>query len=119
MRIVAFVAVLACGLAWGTVAVSAKEPVPSGLPEADRALIVAITGDEVTFTWESKKGNTYFILYSDRTSKNAQWLAVPDLQNLPGTGKQETVRVKIPNAQSFRYSLRVLVPKSRLRRMFD
>jgi hypothetical protein len=113
------VAVLAVCLAGGAVAGSVEETAAPGLPEADRAMIVTITGDEVTFTWESKKGNSYFILFTDRVAKNPKWIAPPELQNLKGTGARETIRMKIPNAQNYRYSLRVLVPKSRFRRWFD
>lgn len=107
------------GFAGEVFAGSVEETSAPGLPESDRALIVGIAGDVVTFTWESKKGNTYFIVYADRTAKNAMWIAPPSLQNLQGTGVRETVTMKIPNAQNNRYSLRVLVPKSRLKKWFD
>jgi hypothetical protein len=106
-------------MGFGSVCPAGEDSSDSGLPESDRALIVTIAGDDVTFTWESKVGQTYFILYSDRIGKNAQWISRPELQNVKGTGARETIRMRIPNAQSYRYSLRVLVPKSRLRRLFD
>lgn len=96
----------------------ASEGESSHLPEADRALIVAIAGDNVTFTWNSKTNHTYFIMYSDQVGKNSQWKSLPALQNLKGSGTQEILRLQIPNAQMYRYSLRVLVPKSRMRRWF-
>jgi hypothetical protein len=95
---------------WSAVLCSAYAREGYLLPNEDRALMVAISGDRVTFTWMARPGRIYDILRVDRTNRQRGRptpapAPVPGLVRIEGTGRRETHTVIIPNAGQYVYSL--------------
>lgn len=86
------------------------------LPDEDSAFIVAITGDDATFTWLSKTNRTYVIFAAEREASTPRWAPVPGMDPIAGNGERVTIRIRIPGAQRFRYSLRTFAPRPERRR---
>ncbi len=74
------------------------------------ALIVARTGDEAILTWRSRIGESYTILYADGRHAGADWRALPEATNVPGTGQEIRIRDRIPPGMDRQYRM-IVIPR--------
>jgi len=77
----------------------------------DRSSLVVVEVDgRVDMSWNSKKGRSYTVLYSDR--KNApinEWRALPGYIDIKGSGGTMTARDLVPKGINRNYRLRTAV----------
>lgn len=66
------------------------------LPTAESAVFVTRVGEEVTISWLSQTGSIYTLISKDRSQPDSKWTPVPGYENLPGTGRQESVTLRVP-----------------------
>jgi hypothetical protein len=90
----------------------AKKDGASGLPSAERALMIAQSGDTVSLKWNTEKGRYYTLLYTDeqydeRAQGRAVWSVLPDHFRMPGTGKAVERTFKVNPLRPRRFNLRV------------
>ena len=86
---------------------AAEAKKPSWLPDSRRALFVCVVEDQVTLSWKSEKGYLYTLMYTDKPSGESRWAPLPGYVQMPGTGRQETVKFRIDPARPRRFNLRV------------
>ncbi|MDZ4199668.1 MAG: hypothetical protein U1E27_10345 [Kiritimatiellia bacterium] len=109
---VGIVLCLACWMSTNeSIAQSKREG--KSLPDKDSAFFVTTAGEEVTFSWMTQTNRTYIILAADRAITPQQWMELPGMSKVIGTGQEVTLRLRIPNAQQYRFSLRTFAPPPR------
>lgn len=67
------------------------------LPTPDTAVFITRVGDELTISWMAKTGAVYTLISKDRSRPDAAWTPVPGYENMPGTGKQESIVLRVPS----------------------
>lgn len=66
------------------------------LPTAESAVFVTRVGDEVTISWLSQTGMVYTLISKDRSQPDSKWTPVTGYEKLPGTGRQESITLRVP-----------------------
>lgn len=86
------------------------------LPSSETAVFVTRVSGETTISWMSKSDQVYSVISKDRTRKDAVWTPVPGYENLPGTGEQMTVTLRIPGDDSRAFNVSSRPRRAPLRR---
>lgn len=76
--------------------------------ESDREppkLVVARGADDVQLTWNSVKGQTYTVLFTDDAANSARWQILPGFSGIRGTGRPLFARDRVSSTVSRRYKL--------------
>jgi len=97
-----FVAALWCGLLCSC---ATSRPEPRVEFRRGTTLLVARAGDTVTLSFESAKGKTYTIYYTDQPETQSRWQPLPGHVNIVGTGKTLTFQDRLPASFDRRYKL--------------
>lgn len=89
------------------------------LPTPDTAVFITRVGDELTISWMAKTGAVYTLTAKDRSRRDAVWTPVPGYENMPGTGRQESIVLRVPSADARVFNITTAPqqpPSSRRRR---
>jgi len=106
-----------CTLTSSCTSVSAQNPNPSAttnslLPTAETAVFVTRVGDELTISWLAKTGLIYTLISKDRSRQDSVWTPVPGYENMPGTGRQESIVLRVPPDDRRVFNITTVAPAS-------
>jgi len=78
--------------------------------ERHAPLIVTRSGDMSRISWQSKPGLLYTVMYTDGPRARGEWVPLPGLYRVPGTGMEMIFEERLPAGAIRHYRLLINQP---------